>query len=85
MDVTPPDSAALRSHGAQLQTAAEHVHAVAKRIERHTEAADFRGPAADRMRVGMADRVSRLHRAEHELKDLAEVVVQASGGVGTAS
>ena len=85
MDVTPPDSAALRSHGAQLRAAAENVHAVAKRLERRTDAVDFRGPAADRMRGGMTDRISRLHRIEHELQDLAEIVVQDSGGIGTTS
>ena len=78
MDVTPPDSAALRSHGAQLRTAADDVRALADRLDRRVEAADFRGPAGDRFRAGMSDRLTQLRRVAGELEDLSSIVGQSS-------
>ena len=85
MDMTSGDSAALRSHGAQLRAAAEQIRTLTERLERRTEAAEFRGPAADRFRAGMSDRIARLRRVEHDLQDLADVVVQDSGSSGSLS
>jgi hypothetical protein len=78
MDVTPPDSAALRSHGAQLRSAADDVRALAERLDRRVEAADFRGPAGDRFRAGMSERLTRLRRVAADLEDLSSVVQQPS-------
>ncbi len=83
MEVTPPDSAALRSHGAQLRTLADDVRTVAERLERSADLEGFTGPAAERFRDSMAERASRLRRVAHDFDDLSQVVNQDSAGTAT--
>jgi hypothetical protein len=77
MDLTPHDSPELRSHGAVLRTAAADLERVIARIERSVEIPGYRGPAADRLRADMSERVRRLRHAARELNEVAELVVDA--------
>lgn len=80
MEIVPPDSAALRSHGAQLRAVADDVRSVAERLERSAQVDGFTGPAAERLREATAARVTRLRSAAQDFDDLSVVVTQNSAG-----
>ena len=77
MDLYPGDSPELRSHGAMLRAAAHDVSGIADRLGRRVDGLAFHGPAADRFRAQMHERDLRLRRIAHELRDLADLVLQA--------
>jgi hypothetical protein len=80
MDYTG-DSPALRSHGAQLREAAERVDTLATRLDRRVEGSnDYLGPAADRFRAAMTERIQRLRAVARDMQDLADVVGQDGAG-----
>jgi hypothetical protein len=73
------DSPALRSHGAQLRDAAERVDTLATRLDRRVEgSSDYVGPAAERFRASMSERIQRLHAVARDIQDLADVIGQDS-------
>ena len=79
MEFTAGDSPELRSHGAQLRNVADDIRAIAERLDQRTESPAFRGPAAERLRERMSERVSRLRQAANDFEDLAGVVTQDTG------
>jgi hypothetical protein len=76
MDMTPGDSPELRSHGATLRLVASDLRALVEQLGHRIERTDFQGPAGDRLRTGMTDRMQRLRGVARELEDLADVVAQ---------
>jgi hypothetical protein len=77
-NITTGDAAALRSHGAMLRAAADDLGHLADRVGHRADTVEFHGPAAERFRAQMGDRVVRLRRVAAELRDVAEIVAQAS-------
>jgi Proteins of 100 residues with WXG len=72
------DSAALRTQGAALRSAADDVTDIARNVEHRLEEMQFRGPAADRFRAQMDERLTRLRHVSQELDDLAGLVNQSA-------
>jgi hypothetical protein len=68
------DSATLRAQSVTLRSAAAEVTDIAHDADRRLDSMHFRGPAADRFRSQMDDRLARLRRVGQELEDIARLV-----------
>jgi len=72
------DSAVLRMQGAALRSAAAEVADIARNADHRLGSMAFRGPAADRFRAQMDERLTRLKRVGHEIDDLARLVEESA-------
>jgi hypothetical protein len=70
-DTPTTDPAAARQLAMTLRDSAERVHELAIRLDHHTDALRFEGPAALRLRATMAERKLRAMAISNELRELA--------------